>query len=63
MKINKNISELTDDLFSIFLPMDIKYKERLNMFLLEYKDLILEEVESKKYLPYTIIPITKINNK
>jgi hypothetical protein len=44
MEINKNISELTDDLFSIFLPMSVEYKEKLNIFLLEYKDLIVKEV-------------------
>jgi hypothetical protein len=45
--LDKNISELTSDLFSIFLPMDIKYKERLNMFLLEYKDLIKKEIANE----------------
>jgi hypothetical protein len=49
--LDKNISELTDDLFSIFLPMNIKYKERLNMFLLEYKDLIIKEIEDNRYDP------------
>ena len=60
----KDISYLVGEIESIFRPFAYHgSQERIEKLLIDYKALILEEVESRRYAPYIITKNTSIDNK